>query len=91
MFNDSVLHIESSSAADTLDMRNRPTQINVNKSSAVAEMGDRGHNRHGPKNGAVVPLSQGELRPRLTQYGVGRGLLPYQVVSSSIHPFGHYR
>jgi len=25
----------------------------VNKSSAVAEMGDRGHNRHGPKIGAV--------------------------------------
>ena len=23
-----------------------------NKSSAVAEMGDRGHNRHGPKRGA---------------------------------------
>ena len=29
-----------------------------NKSSAVAEMGDRGHNRHGPKReGAAVPLS----------------------------------
>ena len=27
------------------------------KSSAVAEMGDRGHNRHGPKRGgAAVPL-----------------------------------
>jgi len=23
----------------------------MNKSSAVAEMGDRGHNRHGPKRG----------------------------------------
>jgi len=30
------------------------------KSAAVAEMGDRGHNRHGPKRGgAAVPLSQG--------------------------------
>jgi len=30
----------------------------INKSSAVAEMGDRGHNRHGPKRwGAVVPSS----------------------------------
>ena len=28
-------------------------------SSAVAEMGDRGHNRHGPKKGAAVPLSRG--------------------------------
>ena len=34
------------------------------KSSAVAEMGDRGHNRHGPKRGggAAVPLSR-ELGP----------------------------
>jgi len=30
------------------------------KSSAVAQMGDRGHNRHGPKRGAgAVPLSRG--------------------------------
>ena len=27
------------------------------KSSAVAEMGDRGHNRHGPKRGCAVPCS----------------------------------
>jgi len=45
--------------------------------SAVAEMGDRGHNRHGPKRGgAAVSLSQGELGPRLTQCGLDRGLLP---------------
>jgi len=31
----------------------------MNKSSAVAEMGDRGHNRHGPKRGGgAVPLSR---------------------------------
>jgi len=31
-------------------------------SSAVAEMGDLGHNRHGPKRGgAAVPLSWGSL------------------------------
>jgi len=31
-----------------------------NKSSAVAEMGDRGHNRHGTKREeAAVPLSRG--------------------------------
>jgi len=29
------------------------------KSSAVAEMGDLGHNRHGQKGGDAVPLSQG--------------------------------
>jgi len=34
---------------------------NLNKSSAVAEMGDHGHNRHGPKRGgAAVPLWRGE-------------------------------
>jgi len=71
--------------------------INTNdssyKSSIVAEMGDRGHNRHGPKRevGAVVPLSRGELVPRLTQYGLGRGLLPHQMAPSSIQPFGHNR
>jgi len=42
-----------------------------NKSSSVAEMGDRGHNRHGPKRGggAAVPLSWGELGPHLAQCG----------------------
>jgi len=39
------------------------TVINVNKSSAVAEMGDRGHNRPGPKRGGAVPLSQGSWVP----------------------------
>ena len=99
-----------------------------NKSSAVAEMGDRGHNRHGRKwGGAAVPLSRtagttsntmwpacsevyirtkwrlhpssglatmhmnrkleavpllgGQLRPHLTQRGLGRGLPPNQVAS----------
>ena len=59
------------------------------KSSAVAEMGDRGHNRHRPKRGgAAVPLSWGELGPHLTQCRLGR---VYQVASSSIQPFGHNR
>jgi len=58
----------------------------VNKSSAVAEMGDRGHNRHGPKRwGALCPF-RAEVGPRLIQCGLGRGLLPYQVASSSIQP-----
>ena len=54
-------------------------------------MGDRGHNRHGPKRrGAAMPLSR-ELGLRLLQCGLGRGLLPYQEASSSIQPFGHNR
>jgi len=42
----------------------------------------------GQKEGAAVPLSR-ELEPRLVQYGMGRGLLPYQAASSSIQSFGH--
>ena len=51
-------------------------------------MGDRGHNRHGPKRwGAAVPLSW-ELGPRLVECGLGRGLLLYQA-ASLIHPSSH--
>jgi len=40
--------------------------------SAVAEMDNRGRNRHGRKEGrAAVPLSRGKLGPRLTQCGLG--------------------
>jgi len=55
-------------------------------------MGDRGHNRHGPKRrGLLCPFS-GELGPRLIQCDLCWGLLPYQLVaSSSIQPFGHNR
>jgi len=35
--------------------------VRKDKSSAVAEMGDRGHNRHGPKRGGAVPLSRAFL------------------------------
>jgi len=63
-----------------------------NKSSVVAETGDRCHNRHRPKRGrGLLCPFRGELRPRLIQCGPGRGLLPYQVASSSIQPFGHNR
>jgi len=62
-----------------------------NNSSAVTEMGDRCHDRLGPKRGgAAVPLSR-ELGPRLIQCGMGRGLFPYQVASSYIQPFGRNR
>jgi len=37
-----------------------------------------------------VPLSR-ELGHRLIQRGLGRGLLPYQVASSSIQLLGHNR
>jgi len=69
------------------------TQGGHSKSSAVAEMGDRGHNRHGPtRGGAAVPLSRGSWVPvSLIHCGRGRDLLPYQVASSSIQPFGHNR
>ena len=69
-----------------------PSSWICNKSSAVAEMGDRGQNRHGPKRGGrgAVPISR-ELGLRLVQCGLGRGLLPYQAASSSIQPFGHNR
>ena len=42
----------------------------MNKSSAVAEMGDRGHNRHGPKRGggAAVPLSRRAGAPSSTMW-----------------------
>jgi len=59
------------------------------KSSAVAEMGDRGHNRHGPKRGAMLCAFRGALGTRLVECGQRGGLLPYQVASSSIQPFGH--
>jgi len=60
-----------------------------NKSSAVAEMGDRGHNRHGLKEGGVLCPFRGSLATRIIQCGLCGGLLPYQVASSSIQPFGH--
>jgi len=51
-------------------------------------MGDRDHNRHGPKRGGglLCPISRGA-----GTCGLGRGLLPYQVASSSIQAFGRNR
>jgi len=68
----------------------RPHVTCTDKSSAAAEMGDRPHNRHGPTRGVglLCPF-RGEIGPRPIQCGLGRGLLPYQVESSSIQPSGH--
>jgi len=46
----------------------------MNKSSAVAEMGDRGHNRHGPKGGGMLCPFRGALGTRLIQRGLRGGL-----------------
>jgi len=45
----------------------------TNKSSAVAEMGDRGHDRHGPKRagggaGGAMPLSRSTENPSNTMW-----------------------
>jgi len=42
----------------------------------------------GRKEGGILCLFRGELDPCLTQCGLSRTLLPYQVASSSIQPFG---
>ena len=61
----------------------------LNKSAAVTEICDRGHDRHGPKRVGVLCPFRGALGTRLIQCGLRQGLLPYQVASSSIQPFGH--
>jgi len=43
------------------------------------------------RGGCCAPFAAGVLGPRLTQCGLGRGLFPYQVASSSIQPFSHNR
>jgi len=40
----------------------------INKSSAVAEMGDRGHNRHGLKDGGAVLLPRSAGNPSNTMW-----------------------
>ena len=68
-----------------LPLHCRTLMVLPNKSSAVAEMGDRGHKRHRPKRGCA-PLT---VSPRLTQCGLVWGLPSYQVASWSIQPLGH--
>jgi len=61
-------------------------------SIGVAEMGDRGHNRHGPKRGGLLcPFRGGAGSPSNTMSPGPRSILPYKVASSSIQPFGYNR
>jgi len=53
-------------------------------------MGDRGHNRHGPKReGRLLCPFRGGAGSSSNTMWPGRGLLPYQAASSSIQPFGY--
>jgi len=62
----------------------------VNKSSAVAEMGDRlAQWGWAEKGGVLYHFPWWDLGPHLTQCGLGWGLPPHQVASWSIQPFGH--
>jgi len=54
-------------------------------------MGDRGHNRHGPKRWGLLCMPLWGVGLRLTQCGMGRGIPSYQVASRSTQPFGHNR
>jgi len=72
-------------------MDNVCSSFHLNKSSAVAEIGNRGHNRYGQKIGVwcCAPFAAEGAGSHVTQCGLGRGLLPHQVESSSIQPYGY--
>jgi len=58
-----------------------------NKSSAVAEMGDRGHNRHGPKRGrGLLCPFRGELGP---EQGMGRWVMGQMNHENRMGHMGH--
>ena len=64
----------------------------LHKSSAVAEMGDRlATIDMGWRGGLLCSFPGGGAGRHQTQCGLGRYLLPYQVASWSIQPFGHNR
>jgi len=63
--------------------------IHENKSSAVAEMGDRLATIDMGRKLGACPF--GGAGPHLTQRRLGQGLPPYQVVSWCIQTFGHNR
>jgi len=58
----------------------------LNKSSAVAEMGDGGHNRHGPKRGGCCAPFAGAGTPSSTMWPGPRST---SVPSGVFHPSSH--
>ena len=61
------------------------------KSSAVAEMGDRGRAKWAEKWGGCCATFRGGAGSSSNTVRLGRGLPPYQVASWFIQPFGHHR
>ena len=60
----------------------------LNKSSAVAEMGDGGHNRHGPKRGGCCAPFAGAGTPSSTMWPGPRSTsVPSGVFNSFIQPY----
>jgi len=59
------------------------------RAAAVDEIGDRSHNRHGPKRGGLLcPFRGGwELGPRLTQCGLAE---VYFRTKSRLHPSSRF-
>ena len=58
--------------------------IELNKSSAVAEMGDRGHNRHGPKIVGLLCPFRGSWDP--VEYNVAWAEVYFRTSGVFIHP-----
>jgi len=54
----------------------------INKSSAIAEMGDRGHNAHGPKRGGYRAPFAGGLGPWPRSTSVPSGIFIHPAVWS---------
>jgi len=62
-----------------------------NKSSAVAEMGDRGHNRHGPKRGGCcVPFARAGTPSSTMWPGPRSTFVPIQWFNSRPHFYISY-
>ena len=65
---------------------------NINNSTAIAEMGDRGHSRHGPQRGMLCPFhGRGVLGPHLTNVAWAEAYLPTKWHLDPIQPSGHNR
>ena len=74
--------VRAGSPSNTMSPGSKPTSV----PSGILIHPAFGQNRHGPKIGGCAPFGRGELGPHLTQYGLCRGLPPYQVACWSIQP-----